>query len=129
MFLFNDKNEFLNKLINIIIPYYISQFHESFIKRYFNTAKKNILDKDRLLFGLKSTGFIFPIILHTKIIPNLDQSIRFIGYMSGIKKSHKFYKTRILSPNYKVFFMICNNDGFVFGISKSVLFSIYFRLV
>lgn len=115
------KNEILRKSIKTIIPYYISQHHDNFIKRYFDTAKKNILDKDRNLFGLNFSGFVIPIILHTKIIPNLDKSIRFIGYMKKMEKNHPFYKTRIDIKNPNVSFLLSTNEGYVFGISKLVI--------
>ena len=121
LFKFDDKNEILKNSIKTIIPYFIAQYHDNFFKRYFNTAKKNILDMDRILFGLKSTGFLCPIVLHTKIIPNLDKSIRFIGYMKKMENTHTFYKTRILSKKYEVAILLCNNEGSVFGISKSVI--------
>ena len=78
--------------------------------------------KERILFALKSTGFLVPIILHTKIIPNLDQSIRFIGYMKKIERVHRFYKARVRSNNSLTAFMIVNSEGLVFGISKSIKF-------
>ncbi len=123
-----EKNDILKNSVNNIIPYYISQFHESFIKRYFNTAVKNVLDVDRILFGLKSTGFLVPVILHTKIIPNLDQSIRFIGYMKKIEKIHNFFKSRLNPANFQTAFLLVNNEGSVFGISKTV-YNNNFRLV
>ena len=120
IFKFKEKHEIIKNKIQTIIPYYIGQFHDTFIKRYFESAKKNVLDKDRILFGLQSTGFIVPFLLHVKMIPNLNPSIRFLGYLKKLDKEHSFYKTKIFPKNTKISCILCNSEGSVFGISKNV---------
>ena len=119
-FKFKEKHEIIKNKIQIIIPYYIAQFHDAFIKRYFDAAKKYVLDNDRTVFGLLTTGFILPFMMHVKIIPNLNPSIRFLGFLKKLDKDHSYYKTKIFPKYTKISTLLCNSEGSVFGISKNV---------
>ena len=119
-----DKYQLVKSSINKIMPYYISKFHDSFLKRYLETAKAHILDSDRIVFGMVASGFIKPLILHAKMIPNLEQSIRFIGLIKKIKKTSEFYKTTDATKCLPISLIICNQIGNVFGVSQKVYFFI-----
>ena len=119
IFKFEDS-QLLRNSINKIIPQYLSQFHDSFIKRYMETAKKHVLDDHRIVFGLVSTGFIIPILIHVKVIPNLEESIRFIGLVKKLKKNDQFFFTTDSTKHLSTSFILCNSQGNLYGITKNV---------
>jgi PAS domain S-box-containing protein len=115
-----DSSQLLNNSINKIMPQYLSQYHDNFIKRYMESAKKNILDQDRILFGLKSTGFIRPTLIQVKLIPNLKDNIRFIGLVKKLKKTDNFFFTSDYTNYISTSFILTTEQGNVYGITKNV---------
>jgi hypothetical protein len=115
-----DKHQLINSSINKIMPYYISIFHDTFLKRYLETAKPHIIDSDRIVFGLLSSGFIRPFHIHVKMIPNLENSVRFLGLLKKLKKSNSFFNTTDYSKNSPVSFILCSHEGSIFGITQKV---------
>ena len=116
-----SKNELIKNSISIIIPYPISSNHNSFIMRYLESAKKNILDKLRVLMSVNSFGFLLPVMLFVKLIPNLKQSVRFIGLIKKIPRSYKLFRTLDSIYEDEICFIMTNKDGFVTALSKSAL--------
>ena len=121
--LFNyDREDLEKRNISKILPAYLAQYHDSFIKRYLETAQEHIINAPRIVFGLSSVGFIFPLMIYVKIIPNLDCGIRFIALLKKLSKKHSFYS---LGQNDKLNTQIssiqCDSEGRVFAISKQVI--------
>ena len=130
-----EKDDLKMESINKLIPSYISDFHNDFLLRYLETGKKHIIDKNKLLFGLRSDGLVVPIIFFVKAVPNLDKSIRFIGLVKKLNKNHPFWKPPVnlyetyeenkLNTNIKsskiVSFILTTHTGKVFGITKNAL--------
>ena len=123
-----DKDELSLETVNKICPSYIAQFHDEFIYRYLETAKKHIIDKVRIVFSLSKENLLIPTFIFVKVIPNLKNSVCFIGLLKKLKKDHPFLNidTHEKNKDYeiesdKVSFMISNAKGEVFGITKNTM--------
>ena len=88
-----DKVDLIKSNINKIVPPYISDFHNKFILNYIETERKHILDKIRILYAIDNSGFIIPVQIYVKIIPNLDYDIRFIGLLKNVDSNNHIFET------------------------------------
>ena len=116
-----DKNELISKNVNSIIPPYIAEYHNGFVLKYIETSKKSILDTIKIAFTILSNGFLTPIGLLTKVIPKLDQGIRFIGLIREINKAHKFYHTTEETKYSPITLIIAKEDGVIVSINIEVI--------
>jgi len=116
-----DKNELMFNNINNIVPPYISEYHDGFILNYIETSKKHIVDSIRIVFAIINTGFLIPISLLSKIIPNLDDGIRFIGLIRKLNRQDKFYRTTDETKNVPVTIMMVKEDGVIFSVNHEVI--------
>ena len=116
-----EKDDILRRNISKILPYYIGQYHDSFIRRYLETSKEHIINASRIVFGQTSNGFIFALLIFVKVVPNLDRGVRFIAMLRKLNRKHSFFT---INQKYRVdnqlMFIQCSIDGNVFAISKSV---------
>ena len=121
-----EKEELVGHSINKIVPYYIGQFHDDYIMRYFKTATKHILDKIRIVFGLNSEGFIFPVYINVRVVPDLDDSIRFIGLLKKIEKNSSFFKSAAAKDVSRINFIMTDEKYNIVGVSKDSLMNFGF---
>ena len=140
IFKYEQKDLKMEK-INKIIPSFISDFHNEFILRYLETGKSHISGKNRLLFGLRSDGLMVLIVLFVKTVPNLENSVRFIGLVKKVSKNHPLWRIpQCLSEEDQdgliqlndnspyenqyakyVSYLLTNESGKVFGITKNAI--------
>jgi len=100
----------------------MGQYHDGFIRRYLETSKEHIINSTRLVFGQKANGFIFPLNIYVKVIPNLDEGVRFIAILNKLNHKNSFYNIcNTLFTNKTIILIQCDNDGNVFSISQSAL--------
>ena len=117
-----EKDDLQRRNISKILPWFIGQYHDGFIRRYLETAKENIINQTRILLGKNSKGFIFPIFLIVKVVPNLDKSVRFIAILNKISTKHSFYNLNLkYNIDNPVILIQCTIEGNVIAISKSVI--------
>jgi len=57
--------------------------------RYIETGESRTINKTRKVYGLNSDGFCFPIWLHVKINPLLDQGLSFLSILRPIDSSKR----------------------------------------
>ena len=130
-----EKTEIRREKINKICPPYFSDIHNDFILNYFETGRSHIIAKTKILLGVRSDGLMIPIILYIKTVPNLENSIRFIGLVKKLPKTHPFwsipkkikdYDDDIeLDNNFRkdryISYILTNENGLVLGITKNAL--------
>lgn len=135
-----EQKELKLEKINKICPSYISNYHNEFILRYLETGKSHIIGKNKLMFGLRSDGLLVLIVLFVKIVPNLENSVRFIGLVKKVSKSHPLWRipqnvfesseensfecseinNKQKNSKY-VSYILTNEAGKVFGITKNAV--------
>lgn len=53
------------------MPKILSDNHDTFINNYFETARAKILEIKRMVFAKNKKGYIIPVYIIVKAIPNL----------------------------------------------------------
>jgi len=120
LFKYKSKDDLLKNNVTKIIPSYIAQYHDSYIHNFLNTSELQILNTLRIVFGLNNNGFIFPLMMFIKIIPNLDESVRFIALMKDLDTENNIYKIGDKNIAKFLSFIICDKEGVITNISKNV---------
>ncbi len=78
------------KNVKILMPKILSDNHDSFINNYFETAKAKILEVQRIVIAKDRQGFIVPIHIVVKAIPNLHRSLTFVGFIKKVDSKDPF---------------------------------------
>ena len=119
-----DKDELIDEKVNVLCPSFIGQYHDEFMYRYLETAKKHIINQIRIVFASSKDNMLIPIFIFVKVIPNLSESVRFIGLIKKVKSDHPFLlANKVISDkhedieieNNKAAFIITNVKGEIFG--------------
>lgn len=50
------------------MPEIYSQYHDTFLENYLGSNESKILSKDRILFALNVSKYIFPVLLNVKVL-------------------------------------------------------------
>lgn len=80
-----SSRELIGKDINLIIPRTIAKVHTLLMTKFFEKAESSVLNKVRELFAKDKDGYLIPIYLFSKVLPNLSNGLKFIGVMKRIK--------------------------------------------
>lgn len=75
------RNELIGKNINIITPRPIAKVHDRLVQRYFETAKPNVIEIKRELFGVTKEGYLTEVNLIVKVFPQINDKIIFVGFV------------------------------------------------
>lgn len=62
-----NKNDMVGKKVTCLMPTIYSQFHDTFIENYLSSNESKFLSKDRILFGIHHSNYIFPIYLNVRV--------------------------------------------------------------
>jgi len=68
--------------LSAIIPKVMVNLHEERVKNFVETSKRNIMDKERLLFPLNSEGYVVPSWFILKVNPEISKGVQLIGCFS-----------------------------------------------
>lgn len=113
-----SNSELIKNSIKIIMPHPLSQNHNYYLINYLESANKNVIDNLRIVLGLDSYGFLIPIFILVKQVPNLLESIRFIGMVRKIPKSHKLFKVNHQIYSEGVTYFLTKEDGSITSINR-----------
>lgn len=123
-----DKDELLQDTVNKLCPSFIGQYHDEFMYRYLETAKKHIIDQIRIVFAVSKDLMLIPIFIFVRVIPNLNESVRFIGLIKKVKSDHPFLLANGIEnsnefevENVKAAFIVSNAKGEIFGETKNTM--------
>ena len=123
-----DKDELLQDTVNKLCPSFIGQYHDEFMYRYLETAKKHIIDQIRIVFAVSKDLMLVPIFIFVRVIPNLNESVRFIGLIKKVKSDHPFLLANGIEnsnefevENVKAAFIVSNAKGEIFGETKNTM--------
>jgi PAS domain S-box-containing protein len=87
------KKEILGQDITLLMPNEVAIHHTDIMQRFFISGKKKNLDKTVKSFGIHRSGYVFPISLLVKMVPELNDSIQYIGLIREIDKEFEFIMT------------------------------------
>eukprot|EP00331_Platyophrya_macrostoma_P019490 CAMPEP_0176470080 /NCGR_PEP_ID=MMETSP0127-20121128/40245_1 /TAXON_ID=938130 /ORGANISM="Platyophrya macrostoma, Strain WH" /LENGTH=784 /DNA_ID=CAMNT_0017864311 /DNA_START=1009 /DNA_END=3359 /DNA_ORIENTATION=- len=113
------KSDIIGQNITEIIPKVIANIHDNFMHNYFETSDPKVIGIERIVFPITKAGYIIPCSLMIKILPNLDDGVKLVGFLKDIEAGSTFMKNDFDSEE-QVHYLIYGGDGdLVYGISQS----------
>jgi hypothetical protein len=104
MLKYNNK-ELIHSNVNMITPQYIATKHDMCLKNFLETGEKKVLDKEFITFSKDKSGYVIPIKLMIRMIPNLTSGLKFIGHCNQLKTN-----SELLQPDPD---LVCNDLFFI----------------
>jgi len=90
------------------------------MRNYFETSDPKVIGHERLVFPLNKDGYIVPCSLMIKVLPNLDEGIRLVGFLKDVDKDGTFAKGGDMETDEKVHHIMYSGDtGAIHGITHS----------
>ena len=85
--MFGYRADFLTgKDISIVMPELIGDIHRGLMVKFFDKPESRTLNRFRELFMKDADGYLVPIILYPKVLPNLQKGLKFIGAIKRISQ-------------------------------------------
>lgn len=84
-----SKNDLIGQNVNRIMPKVIADIHDSLLKSYFESSESKIVGSglERIVYPQNKNGYMVPCTLMIKVLPNLDEGIRIVGFFKEIDDS------------------------------------------
>jgi len=79
------KEEIIGQNINSVMPRVIADRHDAFLKRYLGTSQARVMNIERLVFPINKKGYLVPCTLMIKVLPNLSEGIRIVGFLREVE--------------------------------------------
>jgi PAS domain S-box-containing protein len=76
--------QLIGKDISCIMPESIGSVHRQLMMRFFDKGESPIINKFRELFVRDSDGYLVPVLIYPKVLPNLTNGLKFIGAIKRI---------------------------------------------
>ena len=116
-----SKFELIGHNISEIMPKVLGDKHNAFMFNYFETSVARVLGKERLVFPINKAGYLVPSTLMIKILPNLDDGIKIVGFLKDIETEGAFSKNEA-DAEERVHYLIYGageGENLVYGINES----------
>lgn len=114
-----NKSEIIGQPINRIMPKVLADSHDAFMKNYFETSESKIIGQERDVFPTSKAGYVVPCTLMIKVLPNLNEGIRMVGFLKDIEKD-RLAKNPEFDTEEKDHYIIYGGDnGIIHGITYS----------
>lgn len=115
---FNTK-ELIHSNVNLIIPQFISIKHDMCLKNFLETGEKKILDKEFITFAKDKSGFMIPVKLLIRMIPNLTSGLKFIGHCVRLKTNSEILQSNPELKCNDLFFILTDLDFKFLGVTTN----------
>lgn len=115
-----NANEVVGQSIESVMPGYYAQKHEGLMKRFFESGKATVVNKNRIVFPKTKLGHIKHCKLRLRIMPNLEQGIRLVGVVTNVNKKDLGKVLMKKYFNLDLFYLVFNSKtGEIIGVSRS----------
>ena len=115
-----SKPDLIGQNISRIIPKVMGDLHDGFMRNYFETSDPKVVGLERMVFPLDKDGYIVPCSLMIKVLPNLDEGIRLVGFLKDVDKDGTFAKGSEFETEERVHHIMYSGDtGAIHGITHS----------
>jgi hypothetical protein len=102
------------------MPKAIADLHDGFMRNYFETSEAKVIGIERVVFPVNKSGYVVPCTLMIKVLPNLDEGIRMVGFLKDIEKDSSVMKNAEFDSDEKVHYILYSGDtGVIHGITYS----------
>ena len=115
-----NKNDLVGENVFVLMPEIIGVHHNSYIENYFkNNVQSNLNDViQELVFAQHIDGYIIPCYKMVRMIPNLENGIQFIGFLSLAKDITNERNNERNTKNLSVIFFMLNDHYDIIGLNK-----------
>src|SRR5690606_30150303 len=80
-----------------------------------------VMGQERIVFPINKDGYIIPSSLMIKVMPNLDEGIRLVGFLKDVDKGGNFGKGTEFETEEEVHHIVYSGDtGVIHGISSGI---------
>lgn len=114
-----SKNEVIGNNITRIQPKVYSEIHDTFMKKYFETSEGKVFGQERFVFPVTKAGYIVPCTLMVKILPNLDEGIKVVGFLKDVDAGSTYIKSDFESEEKVHYIMYGGSNDVIQGITSS----------
>ena len=115
-----SKADLIGQNVNRIIPKYLAEIHDSLMRSYFETSESRVLGMERLVFPLTKKGYVVPCTLMIKILPDLTNGVRLVGFLNEVENENHFTKNVDFESEEKVHYIVYSGDtGAIHGFTQS----------
>lgn len=98
-----SNTELIGHSINHMMPAVIARLHDDFMEAFFERGISERLGRESIVFPVNKEGYIVPCTLTVRIIPNLNEGLKTVGFLNDLNRSRLHEKGGSgLSSNYKV---------------------------
>ncbi len=104
-----SKNEIVGQNISRIMPRYLANVHDGFMRNYFETSKaRNVIGIERFVLPINKAGYLVPSTLMIKILPNLDEGIQVVGFLKDVEVGTSYLKSEFDSDEKVILLSLCS---------------------
>ena len=115
-----SKGDIIGQNVNRIIPKYLAELHDTLMRNYFETSETKIIGQERVVFPLSKKGYIVPCTLMIKILPNLENGVRLVGFLDDAGGENGFVKGNDFEAEERVHYIVYSGDnGAIHGYTQS----------
>lgn len=115
-----SKADLIGQNINRIIPKYLAEIHDGLMRNYFETSESKIMGMERLVFPLTKKGYVVPCTLMIKVLPDLTNGVRLVGFLNEIENENGFTKNTEFENEEKVHYIVYSGDtGAIHGFTQT----------
>ncbi|CDW76577.1 pas domain s-box family protein [Stylonychia lemnae] len=113
------NKEIKGKNVRILMPKILSDNHDSFIQNYFETAKAKIIEVKRIVIAKDKQGFIIPVHILVKAIPNLQRNLTFVGFLKKVDENDPFMQPPSIFAGQEYHLIVTDPEGQIHGFSRN----------
>ena len=105
------NKEIKGKNVRILMPKILSDNHDSFIQNYFETAKAKIIEVRRIVIAKDKSGYVIPVHILVKAIPNLKRNLTFVGFLKKVEENDPFMQPPSIFAGQEYHIIVADNEG------------------
>jgi len=90
-----SKSDLIGQNISKIMPKVYADIHDSLMRNYFETSQSKIIGIERIVFPVNKGGYLVPCTLMIKILPNLEEGIKIVGFLKEIETESAVYSKTV----------------------------------
>jgi len=115
-----SKADLIGQNVNRIIPKYLAEIHDGLMRSYFETSESKVLGLERLVFPLTKKGYVVPCTLMIKVLPDLTNGVRLVGFLNEVENENGFTKNAEFENEEKVHYIVYSGDtGAIHGFTQT----------
>lgn len=114
--------EIVGQNCGILCPQYISSKHNQMIENFIQRGTSKVLRSRRTVIACNSQGFLVFLDSLVKILPSVDQGIKFVGILKKIEDFGEFFKEKgSICSSSDFAFIVTSLEGQIYGINENCM--------